>query len=246
MGSSRLPGKVLEPLGAKTALARCLDRCAAIPGVDEVVCVVPEGPADNSVAHTAARAGARVVRGPEHDVLARYVKGAREANADIVMRVTSDCPFIDPAVCGATRDLLIETGADYATNAARPLFPHGLDCDVFPAEQLYRADREASSAYDREHVTTWLRAAPDVVRVALDGPGLGFQRLRWTLDYPEDLALARAIYEGLGEAAATVDWKSLAAFCLGRPDLTALVEHRIDEARLAPARPMQVRFAKAA
>ncbi len=246
MGSTRLPGKVLQPLGARSALLRCLDRCAAIPGVDAVVCAVPQGAQDEPVAQEAAAAGYVVARGPEQDVLARYAEAARQVRAGLVMRVTSDCPFIDPAVCGAVRDDLLETGADYACNNMPPLFPHGLDCDVFPAARLYEAEHAATNAYDREHVTPWLRRADGLRRVTLNGPGQGVERLRWTLDHREDLAFCQGVFEACGEAAAAMPWTELAALCAQRPDLTALNTLHIDEARLQAGRPDAVATASGA
>jgi spore coat polysaccharide biosynthesis protein SpsF (cytidylyltransferase family) len=236
MGSSRLPGKVLQFLGRETALVRCLDRCADIPRVDDVVCAVPHNVCDDPVAEIAKRAGYRVSRGPEDDVLARTAKAARDADAELVMRVTGDCPFIDPKVCGRVRDLFLAAhrshGVDYACNNMPARFPHGLDCEVFPAERLFDADWLARSVREREHVTPWLRTREDVKRACLAGPGGGLERLRWTLDHAQDLAFLRAVYDELGEAAATVSWIELAALCLRRPDLVSLNSECADEARL--------------
>jgi spore coat polysaccharide biosynthesis protein SpsF (cytidylyltransferase family) len=236
MGSSRLPGKVLQFLGQETALVRCLDRCAQIPGVDEVVCAVPDAVSDDPVAEIARRAGYRVSRGEEDDVLARYARAAKEIDADLVMRVTGDCPFIDPVVCGRVRDLFLSAhethGADYACNNMPAKFPHGLDCEVFPAERLYDAAWLARSVREREHVTPWLRVRDDIVKACLSGPGAGLEHLRWTLDHPEDLAFLRAVYAELGERAATAAWAEIAALCLRRPDLVSLNSEHADEARL--------------
>ncbi|MCG8440427.1 MAG: glycosyltransferase family protein [Caulobacterales bacterium] len=233
MGSSRLPGKVLQTIGAKSALAWCLDRCAAIPGVDFVVCAAPYGRENDPIEAEAARCGALVVRGPEDDVLARYALAAREVDARIVMRVTSDCPFIDPVLCGQVRDLLLETGADYACNNMPPLFPHGLDCDVFPARVLHDADWLATARHDREHVTSFLRADEHLKKAVLSGPGAGMERFRWTLDHAEDLALFRAVDEVMGAQAETASWSEIAAVMLRRPDLIAINDARVDRARLA-------------
>lgn len=234
-GSSRLPGKVLEMLGAKTALERCLDRCKSIPGADQVVVAIPDVDADDELAEFAAEKGYFVSRGSETDVLSRYAKAAREADAETVMRVTSDCPFIDPQICGETARLLGAARADYACNNMPPRFPHGLDCDIFPAALLHEADRKATRAYDREHVTPWLRTNPNLVRAALLGPGEGAERLRWTLDYPEDLQFCRDVFSALGEGAATVSAAALIRFCEANPHLTGANEDRIDEVRLESA-----------
>ena len=231
-GSSRLPGKILEMLGAKTALERCLDRCRQIPGADLVVAAIPDIEDDDELAEFAADKGYFVSRGSEKDVLSRYARAAREADAETVMRVTSDCPFIDPQICGETAQLLASSRADYACNNMPPRFPHGLDCDIFPAALLHEADRKAHDPYDREHVTPWLRTNPNLVRAALLGPGEGAERLRWTLDYPEDLQFCRDIYAALGEAAATVSAPALIRFCMDNAHLLNANEGRVDEARL--------------
>ena len=103
MGSTRLPGKVLLDLGGRTVLARVIERALMIPGCDVVVCAVPESADDNPVAEEAARAGAVVTRGSTTDVLDRYWRAAQAVEADAIMRITSDCPLIDPAVCGALK-----------------------------------------------------------------------------------------------------------------------------------------------
>lgn len=231
-GSTRLPGKILSPLGSKTALIRVLERCERIPGVDEVICAIPDTKADNVVAKIASKAGYDVSRGSEHDVLSRYAKAARDFDVNHVMRVTSDCPFIDPVICGQVIDLLRETNSDYATNTMPAFFPHGLDCEVFPAVLLHEADRLSSSAAEREHVTPWMRQHPHLQRANLRGAGQGLERLRWTLDYAEDLAFCEAVFEVLGEAAATISAAELAALCLRRPDLVAINASRLDQSRL--------------
>jgi spore coat polysaccharide biosynthesis protein SpsF len=234
-GSSRLPAKVLEDIGGKSALHRCLTRCAAIPQASVIVCAVPEGVDNDDVAFEAVKAGAAVVRGPENDVLARYAKAALAVKAGLVMRVTSDCPFVDPQICGRTINHFLDTHADYGCNNLPARWPHGLDCEVFPAGLLYRANEEARLPYEREHVTPWLRTNNDLKRACLLGPGNGLERLRWTLDHAEDLAFARAVYTQLGEPASTISAAELAALCLRRPDLMAGVAHRVDEMRLNQA-----------
>lgn len=236
-GSSRLPGKVLEAIGPKPALLWCLDRCAQIPGIDQVVCAVPESPADDPVAELAEAAGYCVTRGSETDVLARYAHAAREVSADIVMRVTSDCPLIDPQIAGEVLRLLTESAGriDYAANNMPPKFPHGLDCEAFDAGLLYAAESQARDDYEREHVTPWIRQHPGVCQANLRGPGNGLERLRWTLDYPQDLDFFRALAEAAGGAACNWSAAQFAALCLRRPDLCEINSTRIDETRLCNA-----------
>jgi glutamate-1-semialdehyde 2,1-aminomutase/spore coat polysaccharide biosynthesis protein SpsF len=173
-----------------------------------------------------------VFRGSQHDVLARYDGAARAVGADIVMRVTSDCPLIDPGVAGAVLRLLDEAGADYACNTMPPLWPHGLDCEAFRADHLARAAREADAAYDREHVTPWLRRHADLRRANLDGPGGGAERHRWTLDHAQDYAFFAALWGAMGELAGWATTAEIVAFLAERPEIVALNRGLVDETRL--------------
>jgi spore coat polysaccharide biosynthesis protein SpsF len=231
-GSSRFPGKVLLPLGARPELAIVLERCARIPGADVVVCAVSDDRASDPVAEAAAFYGAVVVRGPQHDVLARYERAARVVGANVVMRVTSDCPLIDPATCGEVLAALEERGADYACNNMPALWPHGLDCDAFWADHLARAAREARAPYDREHVTPWLRRQPKFRRINLDGPGGGVERHRWTLDHPEDYEFFTALWSAMGERAGDAPLGDILATLAEHPEIVAINRPFIDEGRL--------------
>lgn len=232
MGSSRCPGKVMMDLGGAPFLKRCLDRCDRIPGADLVVCAVPDNAHDDPVANAAASWGYAVVRGSETDVLARYAKAAREVQADAIMRVTSDCPLIDPEICGETIRYWQTSGADYGCNNMPPGFPHGLDCEVFDADALFAAEELATDPYEREHVTPWIRSHPSLKRSTIQGPGGGIETFRWTLDYPEDVEMFRALYAALGDSAPMASASEYLSMCLRRPDIPAINEMRHDPARL--------------
>jgi spore coat polysaccharide biosynthesis protein SpsF len=191
MGSTRLPGKVLADLAGRTVLEHVLERCAAIPGITAVCCATTDAPADEPVAAVATALGALVARGSEMDVLGRYAKAARQTGADVILRVTSDCPLIDPAVCGAVLSARADAGVGFATNNEPPSWPHGLDCEAFTMELLERADREAGTPEDREHVSPFMRRHGPVVNVPCPEPGLA--GLRWTLDTAEDLEFLREL-----------------------------------------------------
>jgi spore coat polysaccharide biosynthesis protein SpsF len=200
MGSSRMPGKVIQDLAGRPVLDHVLRRCASIPGADVVVCAIPS-PAENDVLETIAlKSGALTCRGSELDVLARYLGAAQSVQAEVVMRVTSDCPLIDPDVCGSVLALRKEQNAAYATNNMPPTFPHGLDCEAMTLDALRKAYETAKEASDREHVTPWLRRASEIRRVNLASDDAALARHRWTLDYPEDLAFLRAIFANLPES----------------------------------------------
>lgn len=220
-GSSRLPGKVLMPLGGQTVLAHVLQRCAAIPGADVVCCAVPEGPADDAVAAEAGRAGAKVFRGSETDVLDRYARAAAWLGADVVMRVTSDCPMIDPQLCGAVLELVMLDGADYASNNQPPTWPHGLDCEAMTGAWLARAAREAKRPSEREHVTPYVRNHPDCRRLNIGAPG-DLTAYRWTLDTPDDLAFMQAVFPRLPVGPDGWRWRAALAVVNRDPSLGKL------------------------
>jgi spore coat polysaccharide biosynthesis protein SpsF (cytidylyltransferase family) len=177
MGSKRLPGKVLLPLNGHTVIEEVLTRCKRIPGVDEVVCAIPRGKKNLPLSEVALR-HVTVWHGPEFDVLTRYREAAEFVGADIIMRVTGDCPLICPGICADALFLLIGGGFDYVGNVDPRTFPQGYDCEVFTRKTLDRA------VGPDEHVTTWMRTAPDVNRTNLTSTHKMEGRL--TLDTEDD------------------------------------------------------------
>lgn len=221
MGSSRLPGKVMLDLQGQTVLQHVLKRCKRVPGVDVVVCAVPGDASSAPIMRAADEAGATVFKGSEQDVLARYLGAARAVGADVVLRVTSDCPLIDPQVCGEVLALRHRDDADYACNNMPRSFPHGLDCEAFPVRALAEAAAATNDAFDHEHVTPWLRRAPHIRRANLPSGDASLATLRWTLDYPEDLQFFRALFAAAPSSAQT-GFKEIVALLRQRPDIEAL------------------------
>lgn len=222
MGSTRLPGKVMLDLAGKTVLAHVLERCAAIPGADLVCCATVAGPDGDPVAAEAARYGAAVFRGSEDDVLDRYHRAAKEHHAEIVLRVTSDCPLIDPAVCGEVLALRAREDADYACNNMPPSWPHGLDCEAFSFAWLERAASEARKPSEREHVSPFIRNHPDTRKANLPGPGGASVQHRWTLDTPADLDFLRALFARLPAGRESWDYRVPLALVEQDPALAAI------------------------
>lgn len=193
LGSTRLPAKVLLPLPTvpgRTVLEEVLYRCRLIPGVDVVVLATPDT-AENDI--LASFWDGIIVRGPEHDVLARYAKAAGAVGADVVMRVTSDCPLIDPEVCGQVLDLFHKEKVDYCSNVLPRRFPQGLDCEVFTADALRRENERPSSPDAREHVTRGMQDGA-YAKANLGHPQFRAP-LRWTLDTLEDYVRIWGIFE---------------------------------------------------
>jgi spore coat polysaccharide biosynthesis protein SpsF len=226
VGSTRLPGKVLESIGGMPVLTHVLRRCQAIEGVDAVVCATVDGPDGAAVAALAEKLGVHVFCGSEIDVLARYHGAAHAVGAEIVMRVTSDCPLIDPEVCDAVLRLRADEGADYAANNMPPSWPHGLDCEAFTIAALDEANETATDPADREHVTPWIRRNRAFRRVNLAGPGGELTGQRWTLDYPEDLVFLRELYARVGHTEFYPSWREIAHLVNQEPRLTLINEGR--------------------
>lgn len=231
-GSSRLPGKVLADVAGKPLLERVVLRCRRMGSIDLVCCAIPDTSSDDEVAAVACNAGATVYRGPESDVLERYYLAALHLQLDEIVRVTSDCPLIDPNICDAVVLLRRDAGADYACNNMPPSWPHGLDCEVFTMDALSEARNNASQSEDREHVTLWLRRSPDTIRMSLPGPGQEMARLRWTVDWPEDLEFCRKVYVGLGRAADHAGMSEVLALLSAHPEIATVNASRLDVARL--------------
>ena len=226
VGSTRLPGKVLAPIGGTPVLTHVLRRCQAIAGVDDVVCATVDGPDGEPVAALAKALDIAVFRGSETDVLARYHGAAHAAAADIVLRITSDCPLIDPEVCAAVLELRAEAAADYAANNMPPSWPHGLDCEAFTIAALDEAKETARDPADREHVTPWIRRNRAFRRVNLAGPGGELAGQRWTLDYPEDLDFLRELHARMPGDARWPSWRDVARLVAREPELMLINEGR--------------------
>ncbi|NQU59154.1 MAG: aminotransferase class III-fold pyridoxal phosphate-dependent enzyme [Rhodospirillales bacterium] len=194
MGSSRLPGKVLKELGSRPVLEWVARAARLTPGIDEVIVATSNGPEDDGVSKWCEKNEVTCFRGDEDDVLARFAEAAKTLSPDTVMRLTADCPLLDPQVCGTVLALHKITNADFTSNVSPANWPDGLDCEVFTAKALYEADAEATRPIEREHVTPFIhynRGRYHVRSVSCPLPGL--QDSRWTLDKPEDLALLRKI-----------------------------------------------------
>lgn len=231
--STRLPGKTMLSLGRHTVLREVVERCRSIDGVDAVCCAVSDGFGRDIIAEEAERAGAVVSMGSDVDVLERYRAAAELMAADVILRVTSDCPLIDPAVCAAVLGERAARQADYCADNVPPSFPHGLDCEAFTRAVLERAAATAEDSFDREHVTPWICRAPDVIRAGVVAPTDRYARQRWTLDHPEDYAFLWRVFSLLGDE--RPGWASLAERLVERPDVLSINVGRIDAARFTPA-----------
>ena len=199
LGSTRLPGKTLADLGGRPMLAHVVERAAAIPGVDGVVLATTGHPRDDRLAEWARAASLPCVRGSEDDVLDRFHDALERHPCDAVVRVTPDCPFLDPEVSGRVVAAWRgdPAGIDYASNVHPPTFPDGLDTEVIARAALVAAWREARLPSDREHVTPFVWRQPARFRQAAVRGDRDLSHLRWTVDTAADLEFARAVHARL-------------------------------------------------
>jgi spore coat polysaccharide biosynthesis protein SpsF (cytidylyltransferase family) len=202
MGSTRLPGKSLAPVAGRPLLALLLERLARA-ALDDVVVATSTLPGDDVVAAAAAAAGVRAVRGSERDVLDRFHAAARALDADVVVRVTADCPLLDPALVDRLVALRTAEGLDYAalptgdpsTWPGLLRWPDGLDAEAMTRATLQAAWEEAIEPYDREHVTLFIKARPGRFAAGWLEPDEDLGHERWTVDHPADLAFVRRVVE---------------------------------------------------
>jgi len=224
VSSRRLPGKVLADLVGAPLLTRLLERLALVRGTSVAVATSTDR-TDDPIAALVSERGVTVVRGPLDDVLARYVLAARELDADPVVRITADCPFADPALIADMLDVYtaVRPAAVYVSNVCPPTFPDGLDVEIVARAALEEADRATLDRQEREHVTLYMRRHPERfgrVNVEADEDRSGE---RWTVDHPEDLEFARAVYAELyPRQGAAFDRHDIRRLLELRPDLAAL------------------------
>lgn len=225
LGSTRLPGKVLRPVLGRPLLDFQLERLARIthPHVTAVATTV--NPRDDPLVRFAIERGIPVVRGPEEDVLARYALAADELGATVVVRVTSDCPLLDPTVVDAVIERFMVGDVDYASNTIRRTYPRGLDVEVVSADALAIASREASQGWDREHVTPFVYGHPERFRLAQVTTDSDRSDERWTIDTLEDLALVERILDALYPVDPGFGWFDVVALLDRHPDWRRLNAH---------------------
>lgn len=199
MGSTRLSGKVMKQMVGKTVLEHVIERIGQAKLVDEIIIATTIHDRDDIIEQEALRCGAKVFRGSEEDVLSRYYYAAKENNIETVIRVTSDCPLIDPQVLDAMIGHFLNGDYDILTNGggepSNRTYPRGLDAEIVPFAILENAFINAKEHYHREHVMPYVYENTD--KICYYKNNADYSQHRWTLDTPEDFELINTIYEHL-------------------------------------------------
>lgn len=221
VGSTRLPGKALKDILGKTMLARVVRRTLRSELVDEVVVATTTEQIDKAIVDECELLGIPSFRGSEQDVLDRYYKAAKVFSADRIVRITSDCPLIDPDVIDETIQAFLDARSDYAGIKG---YPRGLDVEVFSRDALEKTWREASKDYHHVHVTPYIYQNPSLFRLLLVESKEDYSNYRWTVDTQEDLTLVRTIYEKLNKDDG-FSWKDVLALMKKEPELAQINRH---------------------
>jgi spore coat polysaccharide biosynthesis protein SpsF len=256
MKSSRLPDKVMLDLNGKSMLERVIERVSQARRLNQVVVATTSGPDEDPIAELCARQGIACYRGSLKDVLDRYYHAALEFNAGVVVRITADCPLIDPGLIDETVSVLLGEGQpaavwkpqgdqvhyppasaegitwDFASTRLPPpwlrTFPLGLDVEVCTFAALQRAWQEAREQYEREHVLPYLYDQPNRFRCVIADWKEDFSRFRWTVDTAEDLDMMRIVYKHL-ESKPNFTWLDVLDLFKQHPelsDINAGVHHK--------------------
>ena len=226
MGSERLPGKVLLDIEGQSMLERVVRRVQQSRLVAKVVVATSTNPADQVIADAAEELGVGVCRGNEDDVLDRFHDAADSYEADVIVRVSADSPFVDAAVTDAAiaAYLSAQPPVDYASNKLSPTFPLGLDVEVFSREALERTWRETTESFQRAHVTLYIYENPSRFRLLPVTHERDLHSMRWTVDNPEDLEFARQVYKRL-DGRNDFSWYDVVKIIEDEPELANINSH---------------------
>lgn len=221
MGSTRLPGKVLMDVAGANMLARVVGRLRRAKLIDEVLVATTDLAADDVIVAECRKSAVAVARGEQNDVLDRYYRAAQLSKAEVVVRITSDCPLIDPEVTDKTIAAFLAELPDYAANVLVRTYPRGLDTEVISFAALSRAWRESRKPYEREHVTPYILEHRSEFRLLSVKGDEDYSTLRWTVDTPEDLEFVRSVYSRLS-GVGDFSWRAVLDLLEREPRLAEL------------------------
>ncbi|KAF0150782.1 MAG: acylneuraminate cytidylyltransferase [Ignavibacteria bacterium] len=225
LGSTRLPGKVLKELCGKPILWHVWNRLSHSQNVDEIIVATTILPEDNSIQSFCEEYKIPFYRGSSNDVLRRYYEAAKKINAQTIIRVTADCPVIDPTIIGKMIETYHLGKADYLSNCITRTFPRGLDAEIFSFSVLERAHFEAVLPYEREHVTPFIYQRPELFTQKNFSNTEDISFHRWTVDTEEDYELIKFIYDSLYHKKEIFLLDDILCLFRDRPELIKLNQH---------------------
>ena len=198
MNSNRLPGKVLKDICGESMLSRVVHRVTSATSLDKVVVATTDLLVDDLINNECDKLGVSVFRGSEDDVLDRFYQAALFHKAEVGVRITADCPLIEPMIIDNVVHAFLNSNMDYASNTLERTYPRGLDVEVISLHALTIAWKNSSKPYHRAHVTPYIYENADLFRLLSVTNTSDCSKYRWTVDTPEDLQFVRRVYELLG------------------------------------------------
>ncbi len=232
MGSSRLPGKVMKEICGRPMMEWVVQRAQRATCINELAVAMTTDAADDILENYCREHGIEYYRGSPADVLDRFVRAGRKYHADVIVRLTADCPFIDPDLIDQAFAAFTESGADFAANRLPPpykrTFPIGLDVEIVAMPALEKAWQEADELYQREHVMPYIYQHPEQFKMCIVDHPMDYGSYRWTVDTPEDLLFIQAVAE---KQSCRMDfgWLEVIDLLKQQPELmkiNALVKHK--------------------
>lgn len=198
IGSQRRPGKTMADICGKPLLEHIIERVKHCKLIEGIIVATTEKPQDDIIVELCDKLGIKTFRGSEKDVLDRYYQCSKKFSVDIIVRITADDPFKEPAVIDrAIQIVLSDPSIDYVSNTLKPTYPEGIDIELFTFQALEKAWKEALRPSEREHVTPYIHNHPDIFSLYNFENDKDLSGLRWTLDMEADLQFTREVYKRL-------------------------------------------------
>lgn len=227
MTSTRLPGKVLMNIGGRSMIWHIVNRLKFCQRINDIILAIPDLKSSDVLENFARKNKIKYFRGSEDDVLERYYKTAKEFKNDLIVRVTSDCPLIDPKIVDRTIEKFLDSGADFTANfregrkgeTIERTFPRGLEVEVFGFSILKKANYEAKEQYQREHVDPYICEHPEIFKINSIKNNENLSYMRWTVDEIKDLEFVREVYKRLYSKKKMFYMEDVIAFLKRHPKL---------------------------
>jgi len=230
MGSTRLKKKALKKIAGKTLIEHIFRRLKTVREIEEIVLATSINKENDILVKHAKRIGLKYYRGSEQDLISRLYQAAKKFKADIVVRITADCPLVDPKLLDEMIKIFRKNKKiDFMTNNYPPTLPHGLDVNILPLSTLKQLDSEIKDSYHREWFTYYIMENPKKFQIYNLKSSTDLSGMRWTVDYPEDLIFVRKIFEALDRKDKIFIMTDILKFLKKNPKILKINEKRIDK-----------------
>ena len=225
MTSTRLPGKIMKEVLGRPLLSYLLERVQCCEGIEDIIIATTLNPEDDSIVTFGNKKGVKVFRGSENNVLERFHEAATRFDAKHIMRLTADCPLIDPEFLDMLMEFYFSENFDYVSNSIDPTLPDGLDAEIFTFEVLSYAHKQAFLLSELEHVTQYILNHPEIFKIGSWTYQEDLSMLRWTVDEPEDFEFVRQVIEILYHKNRNFRMKDILQLLKQEPDLAQINAH---------------------